>query len=60
IPVNIANILGVRLLQQKVIEDLSIGIPFGQHEKLTTRIQHLLESYPQDKDILKELLQNAD
>ena len=37
----------------------SIGIGFGQHEDLTKRIQNLLRGYT-EKDIIKELLQNAD
>ena len=38
----------------------SLGIPFGQHEKLTHRLRRIMEGYPCDKGILKELLQNAD
>ncbi|XP_072541474.1 sacsin [Salminus brasiliensis] len=33
---------------------------FGQHEKLTVRIKNIIEAYPSKKDILKELIQNAD
>ncbi|KAL7882239.1 hypothetical protein AOLI_G00090880 [Acnodon oligacanthus] len=33
---------------------------FGQHEKLTIRIKNIIDAYPSKKDILKELLQNAD
>jgi sacsin len=33
---------------------------FGQFEKLTDRIKNILESYPCDVGILKELVQNAD
>ena len=36
------------------------GIPFGQHEELTTRIKNILRDYPLDETFLKELLQNAD
>ena len=36
------------------------GVPFGQHEKLTQRIQNILREYPFDITVLKELLQNAD
>ena len=35
-------------------------VPFGQHEKLTRRIQNIIDSYPFDNTLLKELLQNAD
>ena len=37
-----------------------IGQPFGQHENLTDRLKNILQSYPADEGILKELLQNAD
>ncbi|RXN35734.1 sacsin-like protein [Labeo rohita] len=33
---------------------------FGQTEKLTVRIKNIIEAYPSKKDILKELIQNAD
>ncbi|KAL2081508.1 hypothetical protein ACEWY4_023361 [Coilia grayii] len=33
---------------------------FGQHEKLTVRIKNIIDAYPSKKDIIKELLQNAD
>ena len=36
------------------------GVPFGQHEELTLRIQNILSEYPRDITVLKELLQNAD
>ena len=36
------------------------GIPFGQREDLTRRIQNILQGYPFDITVLKELLQNAD
>ncbi|XP_046575220.1 sacsin-like isoform X2 [Haliotis rubra] len=34
--------------------------PFGQSEKLTTRLKRILSEYPRDSSIMKELLQNAD
>jgi sacsin len=37
-----------------------IGQPFGQHEELTDRLKNILNAYPADEGILKELLQNAD
>ena len=37
-----------------------IGLPFGQHERLTNRLNRILQAYPCDQEILKELLQNAD
>ncbi|XP_051762625.1 sacsin [Ctenopharyngodon idella] len=33
---------------------------FGQKEKLTVRIKNIIDAYPSKKDILKELIQNAD
>ncbi|KAI4899384.1 hypothetical protein NFI96_024546, partial [Prochilodus magdalenae] len=33
---------------------------FGQHEKLTLRIKNIIAAYPSKKDILKELIQNAE
>ena len=36
------------------------GVPFGQHEELTQRIQNILRQYPFDITVLKEFLQNAD
>ncbi|XP_036432885.1 sacsin isoform X2 [Colossoma macropomum] len=33
---------------------------FGQHEKLTVRLKNIMDAYPSKKDILKELIQNAD
>lgn len=33
---------------------------FEQHEQLTVRIKNIISAYPSKKDILKELIQNAD
>jgi sacsin len=44
----------------QVLKKHSRGIPFGQRERLTNRLKRILSSYPCDKEILKELLQNAD
>ena len=38
----------------------TMSISFGQFEKLTDRIKNILDSYPRDVGILKELVQNAD
>jgi hypothetical protein len=35
-------------------------LPFGQKEKLVTRLKGLLKDYPKDHSVLNELLQNAD
>ncbi|XP_035698973.1 sacsin-like [Branchiostoma floridae] len=59
--------LGVKPVRHKSLEAYSnnleqpyFGSNFGQVEKLTNRIKRLLDAYPFDKEILKELLQNAD
>ncbi|XP_013411447.1 sacsin [Lingula anatina] len=52
--------LGVQTKRGEKLRKCSMGIPFGQKEKLTNRIKRILEGYPCDQDILKELLQNAD
>ncbi|XP_053564484.1 sacsin isoform X2 [Bombina bombina] len=38
----------------------ALGTEFGQKEKLTSRIKSILNAYPSEKEMLKELLQNAD
>ncbi len=60
IPFAISKQLGVNTKRQEVLKKHSKGIPFGQRERLTNRIKRILSSYPCDKEILKELLQNAD
>ena len=52
--------LGVKTRREEALQRFAVGIPFGQSEKLTNRLQRLLSSYSCEKDILKELLQNAD
>ena len=54
------HLLGIKTLRQHVVAKESEGIPFGQHEPLTRRIKRLLQSYPFDAGILKEMVQNAD
>ena len=55
-----AERLGVLTKRIKHIEDCSIEIPFEQKEELVTRLKRLLDGYPCDAAILKELIQNAD
>ncbi len=64
---NMAELLGVRMVRSKLLEpfvsDKEVyfpGLPFGQREDLTRRIQNILRDYPYDITVLKELLQNAD
>ena len=61
--------LGVKTRREEVLQNFSSGIsfryfssgiPFGQKEKLTNRLKRILTVYPCEKEILKELLQNAD
>ena len=52
--------LEVKTRRREALRRHRIGIPFGQKEKLTNRLKRILSGYPCEKDILKELLQNAD
>ena len=62
IPHSLAEHLGCKRKQRKCFDHVTrrIGIPFGQREKLVTRLKNLLNAYPCDSSIMKELLQNAD
>ena len=60
IPYSMSRQLGVGSRRQDVLRRHSHGIAFGQREPLTNRIRRILDGYPCDKEILKELLQNAD
>ena len=52
--------LGVKTRREEALQEHDIGIPFGQQEKLTNRLKRILTGYPNEKEILKELVQNAD
>ena len=52
--------LGVKTRREEALQEHDSGIPFGQQEKLTNRLKRILTGYPSEKEILKELLQNAD
>ena len=58
--------LGVKPVRSKLLQKYEsktqhfAGLPFGQREELTQRIQNILREYPFDVTVLKELLQNAD
>ena len=52
--------LGIEEKVKKRFRDLCNRIPFGQKEPLTTRLRNILDNYPCDIGIMKELLQNAD
>ena len=60
IPHVVSSRLGVKTRREEALKHFSSGIPFGQKEKLTNRLQRILLAYPCEKEILKELLQNAD
>lgn len=63
VPRHVAIMLGVQPVRAKLLdeyEDNYYGEEFGQTEELTQRIKNILEEYPLDITVLKELLQNAD
>ena len=55
-----SSCLGVRTKREEALRHYSRGIPFGQKERLTNSVRRLLDSYPFDHELLKELIQNAD
>ncbi|KAH3799742.1 hypothetical protein DPMN_153356 [Dreissena polymorpha] len=57
---SLGRAIGVRSKQLQLIRQYTRAIPFGQSEKLTTRLNNLLKEYPRDETIMKELIQNAD
>ncbi|XP_055955035.1 sacsin-like, partial [Patella vulgata] len=59
---SVAELMGVKSKRSHDIENVSSPLfsEFGQHEDLTNRIKGILQGYPCDESILKELLQNAD
>lgn len=48
------------LLKSEVKNILPFTFEFEQKEELTVRIKNIISAYPSKKDILKELIQNAD
>ena len=60
IPSLICSKLGVKTRREEALQSHDVGLPFGQKEKLTNRLKRILTGYPGEKEILKELLQNAD
>ncbi len=58
----LAKILHMKTIRQDLLDRSSddFGDDFSQKEKLTNRLCRILEGYPRDITILKELLQNAD
>ena len=67
IPRPLALKLGVKTVRSLIVEKYASlfeytadAESFGQREPLTRRIQNILQDYPNDETVLKELLQNAD
>ena len=65
VPRDHAGKLGVKMVKCEALElfaskDFPFGDPYGQAEKLTTRIKNILDEYPGNIDIFKEMIQNAD
>ena len=60
IPWSTCEQLGVKTRREGALQQHVIGFPFGQKEELTNRLKRILTGYPGEKEILKELLQNAD
>ena len=58
----LAHRLGAHTVREQKLDKYShcFGRPFGQSERLTDRLKNVLESYPCDVGILKEIIQNAD
>ncbi|KAM9804710.1 sacsin [Neosynchiropus ocellatus] len=56
-----AEWLGIRLLSTHILKPELVGIEqCGQSEPITTRIKNILKEYDEEKDIFKELIQNAE
>ena len=60
IPQSTGVALGVKTRREEALRHHALGISFGQREKLTNRLKRILKAYPCGKELLKELLQNAD
>ena len=60
IPCTTSVELGVKTRREEALRHHSWGLSFGQKEKLTNRLKRILTGYPCGKELLKELLQNAD
>lgn len=58
----LAHRLGAQTMREQKLDKYShrIGKPFGQSERLTDRLKRVLEAYPCDVGILKEIIQNAE
>ena len=52
--------MGVKTRREEALQSHTIALPCGQTEKLAYRLRRILTEYPCEKEILKELVQNAD
>lgn len=52
--------IGIKTIRQDIMKRHRLVLPFGQKERLVKRIKRIIDSYPFNEDILKEMLQNAD
>ena len=60
IPVLDCYHLGVKTRRAEALRHYAYGLSFGQREELVNRLRRILEAFPCEKELLKELLQNAD
>uniref|UniRef100_A0A3B3UY17 HEPN domain-containing protein n=1 Tax=Poecilia latipinna TaxID=48699 RepID=A0A3B3UY17_9TELE len=66
IPRPMAIQFGIKTTRHHTLEDCTVdnfspfSFHFEQQEQLTVRIKNIISAYPSKKDILKELIQNAD
>jgi len=60
IPYTMSRQLGVSTRRHDMLRKHSRGLGFGQRERLTTRLRRILAAYPCHRELLNEMLQNAD
>ena len=63
LPLDTATFFGVKLLSQHILPSVKLKLQYnltGPHQSITGRIKEALESYDQDIDVFKEMIQNAE
>ena len=60
IPYAMSRQLGVSTRRHDMLRKHSRGLRFGQREQLTTRLRRILAAYPCHRELMNEMLQNAD
>ena len=60
IPYAMSRQLGVSTRRHDMLRKHSRGLGFGQRERLTARLRRILAAYPCRRELLNEMLQNAD